>query len=262
MTEAVVWLEDGCAHSPRFGDRYHSCSGPIAQSISVFMTGCGLPERWRGTGQFTILETGFGLGLNFLATWAAWEADPQRCERLHFVSVEAFPVSAAEMVRAAQASCLMRDTGALDPARLQVLAQELAVAWQSLSESIQTLSFAGGKVQLTLAVGDVGQMLPRLQLQADAVFLDGFSPSVNPAMWSLDTLQAVAQHCQPGTRLATYTVAKAVRLGLKQLGFAVKKCPGLPPKRDRLEASLVHVDGRLHNEHAIWPTAIKASSKR
>jgi tRNA 5-methylaminomethyl-2-thiouridine biosynthesis bifunctional protein len=44
-----------------------------------------LPQRWAGRRHFVILETGFGLGHNFLATWAAWRDDPQRCEDLWFV---------------------------------------------------------------------------------------------------------------------------------------------------------------------------------
>jgi tRNA 5-methylaminomethyl-2-thiouridine biosynthesis bifunctional protein len=119
-----------------------------------------------------------------------------------------------------------------------VLAQEFASARKTLSPGVHHFCFAQGRVSLTLAIGDVCQMLPGFECRADAVFLDGFSPSVNPEMWSASVLQAVTLHCQPGTRLATYTVARSVRDGLKQLGFSVTKCQGLPPKRDRLEAVL------------------------
>jgi len=50
----------------------------------VFLAGNRLPERWAGRERFVILETGFGIGLNFLATWQAWRRDPARCGRLHF----------------------------------------------------------------------------------------------------------------------------------------------------------------------------------
>ncbi|MEO8118112.1 MAG: MnmC family methyltransferase [Rhodoferax sp.] len=68
------------------------------------------------------------------------------------------------------------------------------------------------------------------------VWLDGFSPALNPEMWSSATLQDVARLCRPGTTLASYSVALRVRNDLKQLGFSVKKCPGLPSKRHRLQA--------------------------
>ena len=99
MAERIEWLEDGTASgspfSPRFGDRYRSELGGLEQSREVFFKGCGLPAAWAGQPQWRILETGFGLGLNFLVTWAAWKADPLRARLLHFVSLEAFPASAA-----------------------------------------------------------------------------------------------------------------------------------------------------------------------
>ena len=236
MTEPVTWLADGSPHSQRFNDRYHSCSGGTAQAVSVFLTGCGLPQRWQGQNHFTILETGFGLGVNFLTTWATWEADPQRCAQLHFVSVEAHPVAAADLVRNVQSTAPLIETERQLFTIIAARVHELTQAWTNLSPGIQTLNFAHGQVRLTLAVGEVQLMLPKLDCVADAVFLDGFSPQLNPQMWSADTLQAVAQHCRPGTTLATYTVAKDVRTRLQALGFSVAKCPGLPPKRDRLQA--------------------------
>lgn len=241
MTEPVNWLSDGNPHSPRFNDVYHSCSGGLPQALTVFLGGCGLPERWRGCDEFTLLETGFGLGLNFLTTWAAWQTDAQRCHALHFVSIEAYPVAAADIVRSAQAlsSANQVDAQPINAdllARLPVLAQELSRVWHDLSPGLHRFAFAAGQVQLTLAVGEVQTMLQTLVCQADAVYLDGFSPALNPAMWSQTTLQAMAQHCHAGTRLASYTVASRVRRALQELGFEVKKCPGLPPKRERLQA--------------------------
>ncbi len=236
MYEPIVWLSDGSPHSPRFNDRYRSRTGGLAQALSVFLAGCGLPQGWRGKDQFTLLETGFGLGLNFLATWAAWEADPQRSDYLHFVSVEAYPAAAADIVRNAQLPSVPGAAEAALSARLPVLARELAQVWHTLSPGLQRWDFAGGRVQLTLAIGDVQPMLASLDCIADAVYLDGFSPALNPEMWSFATLRQVARHCRAGTPLASYSVALPVREDLKRLGFAVRKCPGLPPKRHRLQA--------------------------
>jgi tRNA 5-methylaminomethyl-2-thiouridine biosynthesis bifunctional protein len=94
-------------------------------------------------------------------------------------------------------------------------------------------------VLLTLCVGDVKATLRHANFSADAVFLDGFSPQRNPDMWDAYTLKAVARLCHRGTRLATWTVAREVRDGLKQCGFEVQMVAGLPPKRDRLEATFM-----------------------
>ncbi len=253
MNEPVVWQADGSPHSARFSDRYRSRAGALAQARLVFLGACGLPERWRAREQFTVLETGFGLGLNFLTTWAAWEADAQRCDALHFVSVEAYPVAPADILRSAQALSPQEFSGppnmaeASSPgseieaqllARVPLLALTLAGAWRELSPGVHRFDFADGHVTLTLAVGEVQAMLQTLNCEADAVYLDGFSPALNPDMWSPATLQAVADHCRPGTQLASYTVASSVRLALQQLGFQVEKRPGLPPKRHRLWAML------------------------
>ena len=100
MTQDIAWLPDGTPYSPRFGDRYQS-EQALAQAREVFLHGCGLPQAWAGAAQWRILETGFGFGLNFLATWAAWRADPERPRLLHFVSLEAWPVAGADLLRAA-----------------------------------------------------------------------------------------------------------------------------------------------------------------
>jgi len=236
MSELVVWMDDGSPHSPRFNDRYRSRTGGLAQACTVFLAGCDLPQRWCGRTQFTVLETGFGLGLNFLTTWAVWEPDTQRCNSLNFVSVEAYPVSASDILRNVHAHDSASEQTPALLERVQVLAQELVKAWQNLSPGIHQLHFAGGRVNLTLAVGDVLPMLKSLDHVADAVYLDGFSPNLNPEMWSASTLQEIANHCRAGTTLASYCVALHVREALKQYGFGVKKCPGLPPKRHRLEA--------------------------
>ena len=221
--EPVAWRADGVPHSARFDDIYHSQAGALAQSRHVFLGGCGLPAAWAGQPQWRILETGFGLGLNFLATWAAWRADPVRPRLLHFVSIEAFPVAAGDLERAA----------APYP-ELAALARELAGQWHGLLPGFHRLAFDAGRVLLTLCIGDVQPMLRAQRFEADSLFLDGFSPQRNPQMWSPETLKAVARFARPGTTVATWSIARAVRDALAQNGFVLEKRPGLPPKRDCL----------------------------
>src|SRR5690606_18456898 len=82
------------------GDVFRSRAGAWAEAQTVFVEGCRLRERWSGADRFCVLELGFGLGVNFLATLAAWRADPARPIRLHFVSVEARPLSREDLERA------------------------------------------------------------------------------------------------------------------------------------------------------------------
>ncbi len=246
MAEVIEWLPDGTPYSPRFGDRYRSERGGLAQSREVFLHGCGLPAAWAGRAQWCILETGFGLGLNFLVTWQAWKADPARPRLLHFVSTEAFPASAADILRAAAAH-----------PELMPLATQLQAQCWGLQPGLHRLVFEEGRVLLSLCIGDTQAVLREQRFAADAVYLDGFSPAKNPGMWDLSTFKAVARCCRRGTRIASWTIARTVLDGLAQCGFAVRKTPGLPPKRDNLQGEF---DPRWEPRKAMSFTPVAPSS--
>lgn len=212
---------EGTPYSPRYDDVYHSTEGGLAQAAHVFLGGNALPQGWAGKHQFVIVETGFGQGLNFLATWQAWRDDPQRCGTLHFVSIEKHPFTreGLEQLHAG-----------LDG--LQPLAQALQAQWPLALPGLHRLAFDDGRVVLTLALDDVEQMLPRLVAGADAFYLDGFSPARNADMWSPAVFRGLARLARPGASLATYTAAGFVRRGLGKVGFEVSKAPGFGGKRD------------------------------
>ena len=226
MSEPVEWLADGTPRSPRFGDIYRSSTGGLAQARHVFLRGCELPAAWAGQHQWRILETGFGLGLNFLAVWRAWKDDPRRPHMLHFASLEAWPVAPADLVRSSAAY-----------PELVPLAQELGAQWFGLLPGVHRMVFEQGRVLLTLFIGDARDGLRQQQFEADSVFLDGFDPQCNPAMWHLDALKAVARHCRRGAGVATWTVAGDVRRDLAKCGFAIERVEGLSPKRQSLRGA-------------------------
>jgi tRNA 5-methylaminomethyl-2-thiouridine biosynthesis bifunctional protein len=226
MAEAVEWLPDGTPRSPRFEDIYRSASGGLEQARHVFLGGCGLPAAWADRPDWRILETGFGLGLNFLATWNAWREDPRRPRLLHFASIEAWPVSAEDLIRSAKAF-----------PQLITLAGQLAAQWFGLTPGTHRLAFEGGQVLLTLFIGDISDGLRQKPFATDSIFLDGFDPARNRAMWELPVLKGVARHCHGGTRAATWSVAGDLRRALAQCGFAVERAEGLPPKRECLIAT-------------------------
>jgi tRNA 5-methylaminomethyl-2-thiouridine biosynthesis bifunctional protein len=261
VTSPVTWGPDGTPRSARFDDVYrsrgfHGMDRGLLQAQHVFLQGCGLwsPHGaaldWQGQRQWHVLETGFGLGLGFLATWQAWQQDPQRPDRLFFTSIEAWPVAAEDLVRSVAAW-----------PELQPLAETLARAWRGLLPGMHRLVFEGGRVQLTLGIGPVDKMLREIDVAADSVFLDGFSPDVNPEMWSLHTLRAVARLCRSGTRVASWCVKRSVRDDLAQCGFAVTRADGLPPKVHRLEAVFSPAwTPRSRLRQALWGGACGADA--
>jgi tRNA 5-methylaminomethyl-2-thiouridine biosynthesis bifunctional protein len=185
-----------------------------------------------------ILETGFGLGNNFLATWASWRQDPAACRHLVFISIEKHPLHRSDMGRV---HGLLPDASiAPDPSDVhRALASRLVEAWPALTPGMHTLHFDepdGRRITLMLGLGDVADVLPSLIAQIDAFYLDGFNPAKNPQMWSAQLLSRLNRLAAPGCTAATWSAARAVRDALAQAGFRIERVPGFAAKRDMVRA--------------------------
>lgn len=225
----LAFTPEGTPYSPAHDDIYHSAAGGLDQARHVFLDGnhlIGRNARWRNRRSFVIVETGFGIGLNFLATWQAWRDDAERCERLHFVSFEKHPFST-------------EDLAALHTRwpELAEYSAALCRQWPALLPGAQRLFFDNERVVLTLFFGDAQILLPRLRARADAFYLDGFSPEKNPELWSPRIWATLGRLAVTGATVATWTVAGAVRRGLSAAGFAVEKAPGFGSKREMTRGS-------------------------
>ncbi len=217
--------ENGIPASPGYGDIYHSADGGLQQTRHVFLQGCDLPGGWQKKESFVILETGFGLGLNFLATWQAFREQPGQCKRLYFISIEKHPLT-----------CATLDSCHAAWPELATLAQQLREQWPTLVAGYHRLSFDSGRVQLTLIFEDAETALKQLDASIDAIYLDGFSPSKNPDIWSASIYLQLKRLAGPGARLGTWCVAGVLRQGLQENGFIVERKQGFGHKKERLEA--------------------------
>lgn len=221
----IVWA-DGSPRSSRFDDTYFSAEDGLAETRAVFLAGCGLPEAWAGRRRFTIGELGFGTGLNILAALDLWRRTrPSPAATLHLFSVEAYPMARAEAERA-----LARWPELAD------LTDPLLAGWPDGRRGWRRIAWPEIGATLDLAVEEVGAALSGWTGAADAWFLDGFAPARNPEMWRDEVLAAVATRTAPGGRLASFTVAGAVRRGLEAQGLEVERAPGFGRKKQRLEA--------------------------
>jgi tRNA 5-methylaminomethyl-2-thiouridine biosynthesis bifunctional protein len=223
----VIWSPDGVPRSRLFDDIYYSTADGLAESRAVYLAGCGLPAAWRGRRSFVVGELGFGSGLNILALLDLWRKTREPGARLHIFSIEAFPMPAEDAGRALSAWPELAD-----------LAEALTAQWPRQARGFHRIMFEDLDAVLDLAVMDVSEALGEWVGAADAWFLDGFSPALNPAMWSEAVLAAVAARSVRGASAATFTVAGAVRRGLAAAGFTVEKRPGFGGKAERLEARL------------------------
>ncbi len=219
----LEWTDAGPV-SREAGDVYFSAVNGLEESRAVFLAGAGFPERFND-GLTIVGELGFGTGLNFLALWDSFRRHAHAGARLHFVSVEGYPLTRADAARAVSAF-----------PELAEMSRPLIEAWPSPHKGAHRRVFEGGRVTLTVVHDEAGAALSQMDFAADAWFLDGFAPARNPDMWSAALFSHLARLSRPGAPSATFTVAGIVRRGLAEAGFAVEKKPGFGRKRERLEA--------------------------
>lgn len=228
VAEGMELPEDGLTGGPFCGSRSdarnRSEPGHLDEVNRAFLHGCGLPRLWGGHANWCVLETDFGLGLNFLTTWAAWKADPVRPRLLHFVSTTAIPTRASDVLDNARAQHL-----------LQPLAKQLQSQLWGLLPGFHRLVFEHGHVLLTLCIGDTRAMLRGHSFQADSVYLAGFGPTTyRAAGGDVHTIKALARCCRRGTRIAGWPVAASARHALVQCGFTLSDTCETPPEFDSL----------------------------
>ncbi|HDP89173.1 MAG TPA: bifunctional tRNA (5-methylaminomethyl-2-thiouridine)(34)-methyltransferase MnmD/FAD-dependent 5-carboxymethylaminomethyl-2-thiouridine(34) oxidoreductase MnmC [Thioalkalivibrio sp.] len=220
-------FEGSVPYSEAHADIYYSPRDGLAETRYVFLAGNGLPERWQGRNHFVIGETGFGTGLNFLATWQAWRTTAPANARLDYLSAERFPLDRAQIARA------------LAPfTELAALTDELLAHYPPLIPGFHCLHLDGGRVRLTLLFGDASEAFARLEGRVDAWYLDGFAPSRNEAMWTSALFAQIARHSAAGATLATFTAASRVRHALEDARFTVTKLPGFADKREMITARI------------------------
>lgn len=213
--------------SKSFKDIYFSPEDGLGEARHVFLKGAALLRSWRASKDFTIAETGFGTGLNFLSVWDLWRNTPEdkRPERLDFISFEAFPLAADIAEKA------------LTPFEdIRPLSKALIDNWPTRARLLQHRSFEEGAIHLHLVMDDILAGLQAHAFKADAWFLDGFAPSQNEAMWSDEVFKAIAEHSAPKARLATFSAAGFVKRALQHNGFIVEKITGFGRKREQITA--------------------------
>ena len=225
------WDAQGQPLCARFNDLYFSNEDGLAETRYVFLANNQLPGRFAALAageQLVIGETGFGTGLNFLCAWQLFEQQAAPGARLHFVSVEKYPLSKADLQRAL----------ALWP-ELAPYAEPLLAQYVALHPGFQRLVFAGGRIVLTLLIGDALELFGQLDAQVDAWFLDGFAPAKNPDMWTPELFAELARLSHASTTLGTFTSTGYVRRRLNDAGFKMKRVPGLGKKWEVLKGGFI-----------------------
>ena len=232
MKSAQVVFKDGIPFSPEFDDIYFNADDPIGQSKYVFNS--VFDEIWNKKSEFNVLETGFGAGLNFLCAFKRFKNSDKF---LNFVSIEKTPIAKNDLAKIYANFSELADVSG-----------ELLGACPPLIRGFHRLNLAPN-VTLTLCFGDVAEVLDELSFNADAVFMDGFAPAKNEAMWSELVCAKIANLCALGASVCTYSASGALKRALQNSGFEVNLLKGYGKKREMLRAKFV---GERQAENEIW----------
>ncbi|GAA5190921.1 bifunctional tRNA (5-methylaminomethyl-2-thiouridine)(34)-methyltransferase MnmD/FAD-dependent 5-carboxymethylaminomethyl-2-thiouridine(34) oxidoreductase MnmC [Ferrimonas gelatinilytica] len=240
LTHASIdWSNPAAPVATEFDDVYFSSDDGVAETEYVFLHHSDLPKRLahHPRRHFAVAETGFGTGLNLLVLWHHFRQFRRKmpastCRRLHFVSVEKFPLSITDLARAHRPW-----------PELAEISKTLRHHYpQALSDGCHRLVMDQGQVVVDLWFGDLCERLPQMARGQegvfDAWFLDGFTPSRNPQMWQPPLYREMARLSRPGASFATFTAAGDVRRGLQGAGFEVHKAPGYGVKREMMYGTL------------------------
>lgn len=228
---AEVSWQQGNPVSAVFETSYYNPDLGVEVSEHAFLRHNRLAERFAQVGNhehFVVAETGFGTALNFLATWRLWrQANPHPHACLHFISVERYPLTRDDLTRALS----------LLPG-FSPLTDELIENYPPAVTGTHRLVLDGGRVRLTVCFGDVNHAWQNLQFGADAWFLDGFAPALNPQMWSQQVIATVSAHSRPGTSFVAATASAQVRERLSAVGFSVAQAPGFRNQQNLLAGEI------------------------
>lgn len=217
----IILTEDGSKtlFNETIGEHYHSTRGALQESKHVFLqaglvhTTTLFPQQ-----EISILEVGFGTGLNFLVSM---DYALQHQVPLRYTGIEAFPITNAEL----QATDYQQYVA---PAIWTAFSEHYSSCIDSRVELIPGYSLEVMKKQLA----DVES-----QSSYDLVYYDAFSLQYQPEMWSNEIIKHTTKFLRPGGVFVTYAITGNLKRALTSFGFKVEKLVGAPGKRQMLRAT-------------------------
>lgn len=220
MKRSIITTADGSKtiQIEDWNEHYHSTHGALQEAKHVYIE-TGLHEfinRYPQQKQLSILEIGFGTGLNAMLT-ATNELAKQKLITYH--GIEAYPVSDEEL------KALDYDT--LVPSSSLVFDKLHNTSW-GIEHKISTNFTLLKRQEFFSDLEDVNAF--------DIVYFDAFGPRVQPELWTTHIFKCMYRAMRPQGILVTYSAKGSVRRALQEVGFLVERLPGPPGKREMLRA--------------------------
>lgn len=224
MKREIITTGDGSTtiHLPEWNEQYHSRHGAIQEAQHVFIE-MGLKKLLeKDIREISILEIGFGTGLNALVTWNYLKDETRQ---VTYTGVEAYPVSPEEAGKLNFADAL-KEKGAAD-----VYGKLHNVFWEEPASIAPFFTLIKQK-KFFDQIADVGQY--------DLIYFDAFGARVQPDLWTAEIFKIMHTSLKQGGILVTYAAKGSVRRAMQEVGFLVEKLPGPPGKREMLRAVKPH----------------------
>lgn len=219
MKTSIVATKDGSLtlFVPEMNEHYHSVHGAISESKHVFIKH-GLHYAAKKNNKLSILEVGFGTGLN---TWLSWLETVKEDLEIYYEAYEPFPLS-KDIWERLNYSKFENHMGSE-----RIFNQLHESTWEVVHHINDGFVF-------------VKRRQPIIKLQAkllfDVVYFDAFGPDKQPELWTAQVFQRLFRSLKPGGVLTTYSAKGEVKRKLKACGFLVESLPGPPGKREMTRA--------------------------
>ncbi|WP_316842370.1 tRNA (5-methylaminomethyl-2-thiouridine)(34)-methyltransferase MnmD [Pedobacter gandavensis] len=199
------------------GEHYHSKHGALQESKHVFID-AGLKHVTANQEEISILEIGFGTGLNFLMTL---EYTVAQNLKLKYTGLEAFPLELEAL----------KSTG-----YQQYVPENI---WNSLENNYLNALKAPVNILPNQELSIPHITLDQFQSPAtfDLVYYDAFSVQHQPEMWSDEIIAHTCSFLKLGGTFVTYAITGKLKRALKSNGFTIEKLPGAPGKREMLRGT-------------------------
>ncbi len=220
MKREIIKTGDGSTtiHLPQWDEQYHSKHGAIQEALHVFINQGLNRVLEKDPIKISILEIGFGTGLNFLVTWqAVKELDIQ----IYYTGVEAYPISEEE-AKSMNFPSQLKETGARE-----IFDKIHSTPWENYELISPNLNLSKQKKKFEEIDDDS---------LYDLIYFDAFGARVQPELWGVPVFMKMHKALKPGGILVTYAAKGSVRRAMLEVGFRVEKLPGPPGKREMLRA--------------------------
>ena len=222
MKREIITTADGSStiFLPEWNEHYHSKHGAIQEALHVFIRHGfqKIIEKFPGK-PISILEAGFGTGLNALITYLEADKDGISVE---YTGVEAYPVSSEEIKKLNYSSAFGSEGAA------EIFKKLHEVPWGK--EAQISSFFTHQKNQMFFR--EIAE-----NEEFDLIYFDAFGPRVQPELWTEEIFQKMFSALKSGGILTTYSAKGSVRRAMKTVGFEVERLPGPPGKREMLRAT-------------------------